>query len=52
MQQVVWKLDIGLVNLVNQQYTALFTAKRFPQFTRLDVVFNIINPVIPQLAIT
>src|ERR1700733_7417024 len=40
-QQIVGKLDIGLVDFVDQQYRPLVMGEGFPQFAALDVVGDV-----------
>ena len=51
LQQVVGKLDIGLVDLVDQQDGELLGGEGFPQLALLDVVRNVVDALVAQLAI-
>ncbi len=50
-QQVVGKLDIGLVDLVDQQYRLLLRCECFPDLALLDVVGNVVNAIVPELRV-
>ena len=52
LQQVVGELDIGLVDLVDQQNGTLFGLESLPQLALLDVVAHIVDLVHTQLGIT
>ena len=51
LQQVIRKLDIRLVDLVDQQHDTLVGRKGFPQLAALDVSADIVNLFVPQLAV-
>ncbi len=51
LQQVVWKLDIGLVDLVDQQHWRLVAGKGFPQFATADVVGDVVDACVAKLTI-
>ena len=51
LKQVVWKLDIGLVNFVDQKNGQLRRGERFPKLALLDVIFDVVDAFITQLAI-
>ena len=51
LQQIVRKLDIGLVHFVNQQNHAGRGGERLPQLARLDIVAHIVDAGISQLAV-
>jgi hypothetical protein len=52
LQQVIGKLDIGLVHLVDQQDHARRCLECLPQLSLADIVVHIIHPRIAQLAVT
>jgi hypothetical protein len=52
LQQVVGELDVGLVDLVDQQDHALVGLERLPQLAFLDVVANVVNLVRVELRVT
>ena len=51
LQKVVWKLDIGLVDLVDQQHHAGRGVERLPEFALLDIVAHLMHPRLAQLAV-
>ncbi|MNQ71277.1 hypothetical protein D3C85_859400 [compost metagenome] len=51
LQQVVGELDVGLVDLVDQQDDPLFGLEGLPQLAFLDVVANVVDLVGIQLGI-
>ena len=51
LQQIVWELDIGLVDLVNQQNHAGRGGERLPQLAAADIVGHVMHPQIPKLAV-
>jgi hypothetical protein len=51
LQEVVGKLDIGLVDLVDQQYRPFVGDERLPQLAALDVIADVLDPAIAQLAV-
>jgi hypothetical protein len=51
LQKIVRKLDIGLVDLVDQQNGPLVGGERLPQFAPLDVIAYVIDARIAQLAV-
>ena len=51
LEQVIGELDVGLINLINQQNDAPFMGKSFPEFAAVNIVFNIFDAFIPELAI-
>ena len=50
-QQVIRELDVRLVDLVDQQHHLLVRIKRVPQLAALDVVGDIADPFIAELAV-
>jgi len=50
-QQVVGKLDVGLVDLVDQQRHWLVGREGLPQHALDDVVVDVLDPVVAQLAV-
>ena len=50
-QQVVRELDVGLVDLVDQQDGALLGGERLPQLALLDVVGDVLDPLVAELAV-
>ena len=51
LQQVVGKLDVGLVDLVDQQHRTLVGDERIPQFAALDVVADVGDALVAELAV-
>ena len=51
LQQVVGELDVGLVDLVDQQHRAHVHGERFPQLAALDVVLDVVDARIAELAV-
>ena len=51
LQQVVGKLDVGLVDLVDQQHHAARRFEGLPQLALADVVRHVMHPRIAQLAV-
>ena len=51
LQQVVWELDVGLVDLVDEQHRALIHRERLPQLALADVVADVGDPRIAELAV-
>ena len=51
MQQIVGELDVGLVDLVDQQDRAALVLKGFPELSLLDVVLDVLDPLIAELAV-
>src|SRR5262249_10307322 len=49
--QVVGKLDVCLVDLIDEQHGALVHRKRFPKLALADVVLDVTDPRVTQLAI-
>src|SRR2546423_4152037 len=49
-QQVVWKLDVGLVYLVDQQDRRLWRLERLPELSRHDIVGDIVDAFVAELA--
>src|SRR3546814_17464041 len=52
LQQVVWKLDIGLVDLVDQQHGQGGGGEGFPQLAATDVIGGVVNALVAQLAVS
>ena len=52
LQEIVGELDIGLVNFVDQQDGQLRSREGFPQLALLDVIADVVNTLVTQLAIT
>ena len=50
-QQIVREFDVGLVDLVDQQHRALVVGEGFPQFAALDVVGDVGDPGVAELAV-
>jgi hypothetical protein len=51
LQQVVRELDIGLVDLVDQQHHLAVGRERLPQLAAPDVVGDVVDPFVAQLAV-
>ena len=50
-QQVVGELDVGLVDLVDQDHRALFAGERLPEHALADVVADVVDARIAELAV-
>ena len=50
-QQVVRELDVGLVDLVDQQHRPLLERERLPQLAALDVVADVRDARVAELAV-
>ncbi len=50
-QQIIGEFDIGLVHLVNQQDRRGVGCKSLPQFSLNDVIADIVDPFVAQLAV-
>ena len=50
-QKVVRKLDVGLVDLVDQEDDLLVRLERLPQLAAADVVADVVNPRVAELAV-
>src|SRR6266404_3530608 len=50
-QQVVRKFDVSLVDLVDQQDRRLWRLERFPELSRHDVVGDIVDALVAELAV-
>jgi hypothetical protein len=48
LQQVVGELDVGLVDLVDQEDYALVGLERLPQLALLDVVANVVEALVAR----
>ena len=51
LQQVVGELDVGLVDLVDQQHGALVQRERLPQLALADVVADVADARVAELAV-
>ncbi len=51
LQQVVGELDVGLVDLVDQQHGALGVGERLPQLALADVVADVLDALVAELAV-
>ena len=51
LQQVVGKLDVGLVDLVDQQHRPLVGDEGVPQLAALDVVADVLDALVAELAV-
>ena len=51
LQQIVRKFDIRLVYFVDQQHRKFGSGERFPQFSLADIVGNIMDAFIAELAV-
>ena len=49
LQQVIGKLDVRLVDFVNQQDRALFVGEGLPELALLDVIADVVHPLIAEL---
>ena len=52
LQQVIGKFDVGLVDLVDQQHHAALGGEGLPQLAAPDIVGDIVNAGIAELAVT
>jgi hypothetical protein len=50
-QQVVWKLDVGLVYLVDQQHSLLLRRKRLPELATDDVIADVVDLRVAELRV-
>jgi hypothetical protein len=50
-KQVVGKLDVGLVDLVDQQHRTLFGREGLPQLAPCDVVGDVVDALVAELAV-
>ncbi len=50
-QEIVGELDIRLVDLVDQQHRRLVSHEGVPQLARLDVVGDVVHPLVAELAV-
>src|SRR3546814_14893673 len=50
-QQIVGKLDVGLVALIDQQYRALLVDEGLPQGAGTDVIAHVVTPLLAQLRV-
>ena len=48
-QKVIRELDVGLVDLVDQQHHLLIGGKRLPELAALDVLADVLDLAITQL---
>ena len=51
LQQVIRKLDVCLVDLVDQQNDTLVGLERLPQLAAFDVVLDVMHTFVAQLAV-
>ena len=51
LQEVVGEFDVGLVDLVDQQHGQLGRGERLPQFAAADVVGDVVDPLVAELAV-
>src|SRR3546814_6581644 len=51
LQQVIRKLDVGLVDLVDQQHGQGGGGEGFPQLAAPDVIGDVVNALVAQLAV-
>ena len=51
LQQVVGEFDIGFVDLVDQQHRKLGCGERLPQFALADVVGDVVDALVAELAV-
>ena len=51
LQEVVGEFDVGLVDLVDQQHRQLGRGEGVPQFAALDVVGDVVDPLVAELAV-
>ncbi len=51
LQEVVRELDVGLVDLVDEQHGAHIGLERVPQLAALDVVADVLDALVAELAV-
>ena len=51
LQEIVRELDVGLVDLVDQQHRPLVGVEGFPELAAADVVADVLDPLVAQLAV-
>src|SRR5438876_331910 len=51
LQEVVRELDVGLVDLVDQQHRAALVLEGLPELALLDVVADVLDPLVAELAV-
>ena len=51
LQQVVGELDVGLVDLVDEQNGAAVHDERLPELALLDVVADVLDALVTELAV-
>ena len=51
LQQIVWKFDVRLVDFVDQQNGEFGSGECLPQFSLADIVGNIMDAFVAELAI-
>ena len=51
LQQIVGELDVGLVDLVDQQHDLPVGGEGVPQLAALDVVADVVEPAVAELAV-
>ena len=51
LQEIVRKFDVGLVDFVDQQHGALGRREGIPKFAALDVVGDILDALVAELAV-
>ncbi len=51
LQQVVGELDVGLVDLVDQQHDRSVRLEGLPELALADVVGHVVHPLVAQLAV-
>ena len=51
LEKIVGEFDVGLVDLVDQQDGQARRSERFPQFAAFDVVGNVVDPLVAELAV-
>ena len=50
-QQIIRKLDVGFIDLIDQQYHLLLGSERLPELAPLDVLTNVFDFAITQLGV-
>jgi hypothetical protein len=51
LQQVIGELDVGLVDLVNQEHRLPVCGERLPQLAATNVICDVVDPLVTKLAV-
>ena len=52
LKEVIREFDVGLVDLVDEQYAPLLGGERLPKLALLDVIADVVDPIVAELRIT